>query len=128
MCLKIRTITRPSCIDDASNFALAAFRQAITEWNPPGTFSAGMLAMCERFEHGLPMVGNGTGSAAMRALQRPQLLSVSPRSRSRSPIGSIFCPKESALVGCCAALASSAAGRIRAAWRVVTARRAILGV
>ncbi|MBE7196266.1 MAG: hypothetical protein INR70_00470 [Parafilimonas terrae] len=39
-------------VGDASNFALAAFRQAITEWDPSGTFAAGMRAMCEGFEHG----------------------------------------------------------------------------
>ncbi|MFC6049934.1 hypothetical protein ACFPYM_19080, partial [Methylobacterium hispanicum] len=39
-------------VGDASNFALAAFRQAITDWDPSGTFAAGMRAMCEGFEYG----------------------------------------------------------------------------
>jgi hypothetical protein len=57
-------------VGDTTNFALAAFRLAITEWDPSGTFAAGMRAMCEGFEHGSPMVGNGTGSSAMSACCR----------------------------------------------------------
>lgn len=39
-------------VGDASNFALAAFRLAITEWDPFAAFSAGMRVMREGFEHG----------------------------------------------------------------------------